>query len=56
VVSVKEAAEAAPVTCNISSTITVPPAESRVKLPVEVSISFPPVIATLILSSVAPVP
>ena len=44
VVSVKLAAYAAPVTVNISSIVTVPPAESIVKLPEVVSISLSPVI------------
>ena len=43
VVSVKLAAEAAPVTVNISSIVVVPPAESIVKLPDEVSIILSPV-------------
>ena len=34
-----------PVTLKLSSTVTVPPAESRVKFPEAVSISFPPEIA-----------
>ena len=46
VVSVKLAAEAAPVTVRISSTVVVPPAESIVKLPEVVSISLSPVIPT----------
>ena len=45
-----------PVTFKLSSTTTVPPAESRVKLPELVSISPAAVTATLTLSSVAPVP
>ena len=46
VVSVKLAADAAPVTVNISSIVVVPPAESIVKLPEVVSISLSPVIPT----------
>ena len=43
-----------PVTANWSSTVTVPPAESIVRLPVDVSISLSFVIPIWILSIVAP--
>ena len=46
VVNDKLAADAAPVTDNISSIVVVPPAESIVKLPDVVSISLSPVIPT----------
>ena len=38
--------ETVPVTLKLSSTVTVPPAESSVKLPEAVSISLVPVIPT----------
>ena len=43
-----------PVTERSSSTVTVPPAESRVKLPVDVSISLSPATPIRTLSIVAP--
>ena len=43
-----------PVMLNVSSIIVVPPAESIVKLPDEVSISLSPVTPICILSTVAP--
>ena len=61
VVSVNEAAVKAPVTSNppvistSSSIVTVPPAESIVKLPDDVSISLSPVCPTLILPDANPV-
>jgi len=42
-----------PLTVRLSSTVTVPPAESRVKLPVEVSISPSPLTPILISSMCA---
>ena len=44
-----------PVTLKLSSTVTVPPAESIVRLPDTVSISLSPVIPTCILPMSAPV-
>ena len=38
-----------PATLKLSSTVTVPPAESKVRFPVEVSISLEPEIPILIL-------
>ena len=43
-----------PVTTSWSSTVTVPPAESITRLPVEVSISLSPLMPIWILSIVAP--
>ena len=54
VVSVKLAALAAPVTVSISSIVVVPPAESIVRLPDDVSISLSPVIPTWTLPKYAP--
>ena len=45
---------AVPVTIKLSSMVVVPPAESIVRLPVEVSISLSPAIPILMLSISAP--
>ena len=49
-----ELASKLPVTVRLSSTVTVPPAESIVRLPLVVSISLSPVTPICILSIVAP--
>jgi hypothetical protein len=49
-----ELKDAAPVIVTASSSVVVPPLESMVKFPVDVSISLSPAIPILILSIVAP--